>query len=83
MWILGWFAKDVTLLEWHAICLTAVILNLIGQFCLLLQKSRGPNGNWVPFSLVVSKMVEKMGLAGAPAEHKVGRTQLLKMQSGG
>lgn len=72
MWILGWLAKDLTLLQLHTVCPTAMILNLIGQFQLHLQKGEGLNGNWIPF--VVSSIVEKMDSAGAPAEHKVGRT---------
>lgn len=82
VWISGWFAKDMTLLELHTACPTAVILNLIGQFRLHLWKGGGLNGNWVRFSFVVSSMVEKMGSAGAPAEHKVGRTLLLKISPG-
>lgn len=70
MWILGWFPKDLTLLQLHTVCLTAVILNLIGQFQLHLQKSGGLNGSWIPFTFVMSSIVEKMDSAGAPAKHR-------------
>lgn len=50
-------------------CFTAVILNLIGQFQLRLQKG-SLNGNLIPFTFVVSSTVEKMDSAGAPAKHE-------------